>query len=189
MRFSPGGAATAPLRPGATTTKPTPRRPEELTIAIYCAEQAEKSTCRGHSRHLRTVSLLPSGSPSSPRGSWDGPGGLLRRSQSSLGWGGDKARSSGGAVVLKVLCQRRSGAASGSREQVDRSGARIQPRQRSESRPLPTTLTRDTYIRTGIEHSQHRQHYNLRGQRAGRTGTSRRRRVGISSIFTRKTPF
>ena len=34
MRFGPGGAATAPPRPGATTTVQTSRRPEELIIAI-----------------------------------------------------------------------------------------------------------------------------------------------------------
>ena len=35
MRFGPGGAATAPLRPGATTTALTSRRPEPTYIALY----------------------------------------------------------------------------------------------------------------------------------------------------------
>ena len=37
----PGGAATAPFRPGTTTTILGSRRPEQSIIAIYCAERVK----------------------------------------------------------------------------------------------------------------------------------------------------
>ena len=96
--------------------------------------------------------------------------GLPLAEGSSLGWGGDKAHYSSATVIWKVLCQRRSGAVSGLRGRLEGSGPRIPPAARSESQLFPTTLTRDTCTTTQQNILQHRQHYDLRGQRAGRTG-------------------
>ena len=148
MQYQVGGLALRQPCVSAPGEPPQPlpgrERPERCRrlggqnqhILHYISEQAERSTCRRLSRHFRQVSLLPSGSPSSPRGSWDGPGVFLCRSQSSLGWGGDKARSSGGVTFQKVLCQRRSDAIPGSRGRLEGPDARIQPGSRSESRQL-----------------------------------------------------
>ena len=62
-------------------------------IALY-ANYAKKSTCHRLSRHFRRVFLPTPRGRSPSRGSWDGLGGVFCQKQSSLGWGGDKARIS-----------------------------------------------------------------------------------------------
>ena len=145
-RSGPGGAATDPLRRGVTTTMPRSRRPERAYYCIINAERVKKSTCHGLSRHFRHPSSPAPLGRSSTQSVQSGPGVSFRRSRSSLGWGGDKARHSCTTVIWKALCQRRSGAASGLGEQLGRSGSRIRPQQRSESSPLSTVQHEDAYI-------------------------------------------
>ena len=132
----PREAASVPLRRGATTTILGSRRPERAYYCIINAERVKKSTCRRLSRYLRWVSLPAPLGRSSTQSVQSGPGVSFRRSRSSLGWDGDKARHSCTTAVPKVLCQRRSGAVSGLREQLEGPDARIRPQPRSESQPL-----------------------------------------------------
>ena len=146
VRSGPREAATAPFRPRATTTVLGSRRPSSAYYCCICRTMTKKTTCRGLSRYLRHASFQTPLGQSSLGDSWNGPGAFLSRSRSSLGWGGDKAHYSSATVIRRVLSRRRSGAASGLREQLEGPDARIQPQPRSESSPLPAVQTKTLHM-------------------------------------------
>ena len=133
------------------------RRPSQAGSDHNCTDVSEARTSlllllyaeQGRKVDLALIFRIPQTgvSPDSSRpglvsGQLGRPRAVFCQKQSSLGWGGDKARSSGTAVIWKVLCQRRASTTSASREQVDRPAARIRPAPRSESSPLSTSTDR-----------------------------------------------
>ena len=86
----PGGAATAPLRPGTTTTILGSRRPEQSIIAIYCAERVKSRPDTDFpDTSDRCLSRLLSAGPR-PRASRAGPG--SPSAEAGPRWGGAETK-------------------------------------------------------------------------------------------------